>query len=85
MDKETWVRKVTEEVHRRFGAGYHLEPETGEKEDFIRIRKEGDLTGISLDLLVCEPAWLYHEEKIGEAASFLEKCTKQDMKSLRER
>lgn len=73
MNKETWVRRVTEELRKHLGAEYHLELETGEKGDFIRIRKEGDLTGISLDLSVCEPAWLYHEEKIGEAASFLEK------------
>lgn len=83
MDKETWARKVTEELRRCLGAEYHLDLKAGEKEDFIQIQKEGDLTGISLNLSVCEPAWQYHEERIGEAAVFLEKVYQTRYESLK--
>ena len=83
MDKETWMKKVAEELSRCLGPGYELEPETRAQEAVIRIQKDGDLTGISLNLSVCDPAWLYHEEKAGEAAAALEKEYKRRYKDLR--
>lgn len=80
MDKETWMKKVAEELSRCLGPEYELEPETRVQEAVIRIQKDGDLTGISLNLSVCDPAWLYHEEKAGEAAAALEKEYKDGTK-----
>ena len=54
MDKEAWVRKVAEELHERLGSRYHLELTTREKEDVIEIQKEGDVTGIVLNLACYE-------------------------------
>ena len=56
MDKEAWVRKVAEELHERLGSRYHLELTTREKEDVIEIQKEGDVTGIVLNLACYEEA-----------------------------
>lgn len=83
MDKETWVKKVTKELGRCLGAGYELEPVNSEQETVIKIQKEGDITGISLNLSVCEPAWLYHEEKVSKAAAALEKEYRRRYEALR--
>lgn len=63
MNKETWMEKVREALCKRLGTGYQLEPESRGAEIVIRIEKDGDLTGIAVNLSVCEPAWLYCEEK----------------------
>lgn len=72
MDKETWMKKVAYELRGRLGAEYHLEPENRGNEAVIKILREGDLSGIALNLSMCEPDWLYHEEKIRDAADVLE-------------
>ncbi|WP_024345310.1 DUF5688 family protein [Lacrimispora indolis] len=73
MNKETWMEKVREALCKRLGTGYQLEPESRGAEIVIRIEKDGDLTGIAVNLSVCEPAWLYCEEKIREVADTLER------------
>lgn len=73
MNKETWMEKVREALCKRLGTGYQLEPESRRSETVIKIEKDGDLTGIALNLSVCEPAWLYCEEKIREVADTLER------------
>lgn len=83
MDKETWVSKVVEELRKRLGAGYELEPDDRGQETVIRVQKEGDLTGISLNLSSCDPTWLYIKEKAGEAASFLEQLYRKRYESLK--
>ena len=73
MDKEAWVRKVAEELHERLGSRYHLELTTREKEDVIEIQKEGDVTGIVLNLACYEEAeWSYREDNIKKTAERLE-------------
>ena len=83
MDKETWVKKVTEELGRCLDAGYELKPETRERETVIRIQKKGDLTGIAVNLEVCDPAWLFYEEKVVEVAAVLEKEYRRKYEALR--
>lgn len=83
MDKETWVSKVVEELRRRLGAGYELEPDYRGQETVIRVQKTGDLTGISLNLSSCDSTWLYHKEKTGEVVSFLEQLYRKRYESLK--
>lgn len=83
MDKETWMKKVVVELHGRLGPGYHLEPATRENEEVIEILKEGDLTGIVLNLSCCKEAgWSYHEDHIKETAEVLETEYRRRRKDL---
>ena len=83
MDKETWVRKVAEELHGRLGPGYHLEPTTRGNEDVIEIQKEGDITGIVLKLSCCkESGWSYREDNIKKTAEELEAEYRRRRKDL---
>lgn len=67
MDKETWVRRVTEELRKHLGAEYHLESETGEKEDFIRMFYEGVLKQIAE---VCQDNLVLFPTSCGEVLLF---------------